>query len=195
MTIYGVALLAFCFLAGKLTGTLLGVLIGIDGDVGGVGFAMLLLIFGNAWLKRRGWLSRTLLRGFIPGVAIAILAGLGLAFLGGKKGIADLPLFSGMALLGGSMLGDFSVVATAMGADHGRHPAHRPLHRPRGYGSEAGALRGADGYVLYRAGVPALPFGAVFGGVGGGGLSGGQARFTSSCKSGKRARNSSVSRS
>ncbi len=57
MTIYGVAFLAFCFLAGKLTGTLLGVLIGIDGDVGGVGFAMLLLIFGNAWLKRRGWLS------------------------------------------------------------------------------------------------------------------------------------------
>ena len=34
-----------------------------------------------------------------------------------QKGIADLPLFAGMALLGGSMLRDFSVVATAMGAD------------------------------------------------------------------------------
>jgi malonate transporter MadM subunit len=43
--------------------------------------------------------------------------GLGLAFLGEKKGIADLPLFSGMALFGGAMLRDFSVVATAMGAD------------------------------------------------------------------------------
>ena len=59
----------------------------------------------------------SLLRKKIPGVAIAILAGLGLAFLGADKGIADIPLFAGMALLGGSMLRDFSVVATAMGAD------------------------------------------------------------------------------
>lgn len=57
MTIYGVALLAFCFLAGKITGTLLGAAIGINGDVGGVGFAMLLLILLNTWLKRRGWMD------------------------------------------------------------------------------------------------------------------------------------------
>ena len=56
MTIYGVALLAACFLLGKITGTLLGAAIGIDGDVGGVGFAMLLLVVGNNWLKRRGGL-------------------------------------------------------------------------------------------------------------------------------------------
>ena len=48
---------------------------------------------------------------------MAVIVGLGLAFLGEKKGIADLPLFSGMALFGGAMLRDFSVVATAMGAD------------------------------------------------------------------------------
>ena len=53
----------------------------------------------------------------IPDVAIAILFGLGLAFFGEKKGLADIPLFSGLAILGGSMLRDFSVVATAMGAD------------------------------------------------------------------------------
>ena len=63
------------------------------------------------------WLSRHLTRKKIPGVAIAILAGLALALLGEKKGIADLPLFAGMALLGGSMFRDFSIVATAMGAD------------------------------------------------------------------------------
>ncbi|MBB4079615.1 malonate transporter MadL subunit [Lewinella aquimaris] len=56
MTIYGVALLAFCFLVGKITGTLLGAAIGIDGDVGGVGFAMILLVAGNTWLKHRGGL-------------------------------------------------------------------------------------------------------------------------------------------
>lgn len=62
-------------------------------------------------------LSKQLTRNRIPGVAIAILIGLGLALLGDKKGIADIPLFAGMALLGGSMFRDFSVVATAMGAD------------------------------------------------------------------------------
>jgi len=63
------------------------------------------------------WLSKKLTRNKIPGVAIAILIGLALALLGDKKGIADIPLFAGMALLGGSMFRDFSVVATAMGAD------------------------------------------------------------------------------
>jgi len=54
MIIYGVALLAFCFLVGKLLGTYLGVLIGVNGDVGGVGFAMLLLMLINLQLKRSG---------------------------------------------------------------------------------------------------------------------------------------------
>ncbi|MBB4079614.1 malonate transporter MadM subunit [Lewinella aquimaris] len=63
------------------------------------------------------WVSRNVLGGKIPGVALAIIAGLALAFLGDKKGLADIPLFAGLALLGGSMLRDFAVVATAMGAD------------------------------------------------------------------------------
>ncbi|HKK73914.1 MAG TPA: malonate transporter subunit MadM [Saprospiraceae bacterium] len=63
------------------------------------------------------WLSSRLTRNKIPGVAIAILAGLGLALLGEEKGLADIPLFAGMAVLGGAMFRDFSVVATAMGAD------------------------------------------------------------------------------
>ncbi len=62
-------------------------------------------------------ISATLFNKKIPGVALAVIIGLSLAFLGDKKGIADLSLFSGMAFFGGSMLRDFAVVATAMGAD------------------------------------------------------------------------------
>lgn len=66
------------------------------------------------------WISDKLTRKKIPGVAIAISLGLVLAFLGDKKGISDIPLFAGMAILGGSMLRDFSIVATAMGVDLGK---------------------------------------------------------------------------
>jgi malonate transporter MadL subunit len=45
--IYGVAILAACYLVGKLLGDLLGILLDIDGNVGGVGFAMALLIWIN----------------------------------------------------------------------------------------------------------------------------------------------------
>ena len=44
MIIYGVALLSFCFLVGLVTGELIGVAIGAEANVGGVGIAMLLLI-------------------------------------------------------------------------------------------------------------------------------------------------------
>ncbi|MFZ9045637.1 MAG: malonate transporter subunit MadM [Cyclobacteriaceae bacterium] len=61
------------------------------------------------------WLSRKVTFNKIPGVAMAIIAALILAYFGGEKGIAEYPLFAGMALLGGSMLRDFSIVSTAMG--------------------------------------------------------------------------------
>ncbi len=64
------------------------------------------------------WLSKKVTNKKIPGAAIAIVTGLGLASFGGQKGIASIPLFSGMALLGGAMMRDFSVVATAMGANY-----------------------------------------------------------------------------
>lgn len=61
-------------------------------------------------------ISKYLFNGRIPGVAIAVLSALVLAFFGGEKGIADYPLFAGLAILGSSMFRDFTVVATAMGA-------------------------------------------------------------------------------
>jgi malonate transporter MadM subunit len=65
--------------------------------------------------------SDKLLRNKIPGTAIAIIVGLILAYIGGvvtggKNGIADIKAFSGFALLGGSMMRDFTIVATALGA-------------------------------------------------------------------------------
>ncbi|MDG2371319.1 MAG: malonate transporter subunit MadL [Flavobacteriaceae bacterium] len=53
MNIYGVSLLAFCFLFGKIIGTYLGSLIGLSGDVGGVGFSMFFLVFINSYLKKK----------------------------------------------------------------------------------------------------------------------------------------------
>lgn len=44
MVIYGVALLSFCMLVGVFAGDLLGDVIGVQANVGGVGIAMLLLI-------------------------------------------------------------------------------------------------------------------------------------------------------
>lgn len=42
--IYSLVTLAFCMLLGKYVGTLLGALVGVGGDVGGVGFAIVLLL-------------------------------------------------------------------------------------------------------------------------------------------------------
>jgi malonate transporter MadL subunit len=51
MTIYGVGLLAGCFIVGQLFGELLGRALHIDANVGGVGFAMLLFILLKEWLS------------------------------------------------------------------------------------------------------------------------------------------------
>jgi hypothetical protein len=65
-----------------------------------------------------GFLSRKLTFGRVQGSAIAILLGLALAYVGGRisggtKGLADISFFSGIGLMGGNMLRDFAIVATA----------------------------------------------------------------------------------
>lgn len=49
MIIYGVALLGVCLLVGVFLGELLGLIIGVKANVGGVGISMLLLIFLSHW--------------------------------------------------------------------------------------------------------------------------------------------------
>lgn len=64
--------------------------------------------------------SRLFTRGRVHGSAIAIFLGLvaavavGLA-MGGRKGVADLPLFAGVGVMGGAMFRDLAIVATAYG--------------------------------------------------------------------------------
>ncbi len=54
MAILGTALLALCYLVGLAVGELLGKWIGVDANVGGVGFAMILLLVARSQLEKRG---------------------------------------------------------------------------------------------------------------------------------------------
>ena len=72
------------------------------------------------WLSY--WFSDKFSAGRIHGSAIAITAGLALAYFGGihtggSKGIADIGWLSGIGLMGGGMLRDFAIVATAFGVN------------------------------------------------------------------------------
>ncbi|PGT82780.1 malonate transporter subunit MadM [Bacillus sp. AFS040349] len=66
-------------------------------------------------------ISNKLTKGRIHGSAIAIILGLLLAYVGGittggEKGLSDISIFAGIGLMGGGMLRDFAIVATAFGA-------------------------------------------------------------------------------
>ena len=66
------------------------------------------------------FISGKLTGGRLHGSAIAILTGLVLAYVGGvvtggSQGLADIEIFVGVGLLGGAMIRDFAIVATAFG--------------------------------------------------------------------------------
>lgn len=89
--------------------------------VGGYGLVGGFAVIGiTMWVSY--WISATFTKGRLHGSAIAILLGLILAYIGGavtggQKGVVDLPLLSGIGLLGGAMLRDFAIVATAFGVN------------------------------------------------------------------------------
>jgi malonate transporter MadM subunit len=75
---------------------------------------------GVMWLSYI--VSKYLTLGRIHGSAIAIILGLLLAYAGGiatggKNGLADIPMFAGLAIMGGAMIRDFAIVATAFEVD------------------------------------------------------------------------------
>ena len=80
MTIYGVALMAICSLIGVGIGDFLGDILHVKANLGGVGFAMFLLLAARAWLERRKGLSAGIILGtefwatmYIP-IAVALAA-------------------------------------------------------------------------------------------------------------------------
>ncbi len=67
-------------------------------------------------------LSARLTRGHLHGSAIAIMLGLLAAYVGGVvtgggRGVADLEVLAGIGLMGGGMLRDFAIIATAFGVN------------------------------------------------------------------------------
>jgi malonate transporter MadL subunit len=58
MKIYGVSILAVCFLIGQIMGHFLGKAFQLAGNLGGVGFAMLILVISNDYFKRKNLLQR-----------------------------------------------------------------------------------------------------------------------------------------
>lgn len=95
MAIYGTTLLSLCLLAGLTVGKLFGWLISVDANVGGVGIAMLLLIFIGDRLQRSGRLQPPSERGiafwssiYIPiVVAMAAIQNVLAAIKGGPAAI------------------------------------------------------------------------------------------------------------
>jgi malonate transporter MadL subunit len=55
--IYGLGILALSFILGQWVGELLGSVLGIDANVGGVGFAMIFLMLLKEWFSRKGWFN------------------------------------------------------------------------------------------------------------------------------------------
>jgi malonate transporter MadM subunit len=84
------------------------------------GLVMAFLIVGIISVFAQ-FVSDKVTRGRIHASAIAIFLGLILAYVGGKvsggsKGLSDVTLFTGIGVLGGSALRDFTIISTAHGA-------------------------------------------------------------------------------
>ncbi|MFN8432217.1 MAG: malonate transporter subunit MadM [Spirosomataceae bacterium] len=85
-----------------------------NGLVAGILVIALIILISEIFTKK-------VLKSKIPSSALAILMGLVLAYIGGlfsggEKGLADIEIFKGVGVLGGSMFRDFSIVASALGA-------------------------------------------------------------------------------
>ncbi|MBS7525882.1 malonate transporter subunit MadL [Fusibacter paucivorans] len=109
MEIYGLGIVAFCMYIGSFAGYFIGKLLGVSGNVGGVGFAMLLLVLLSNYYetKKGGWSERTqngillLSALYIPiVVAMAGIQNVVAAFSGGAVAF----LAGGIATIGSMLL-------------------------------------------------------------------------------------------
>ncbi|AAZ18999.1 malonate/sodium symporter, MadL subunit [Psychrobacter arcticus 273-4] len=101
MIIYGTALLAVSYLLGVFLGGLLGQMLGVDANIGGVAIAMILLIAGKELLAKKGYLPKSTQFGVLywAGMYIPIVV----AMAAGQNVVA--------ALSGGMVAAVVSVVA------------------------------------------------------------------------------------
>lgn len=109
MEIFGLGIVALCMFAGSFIGRFLGDVLGVNGDVGGVGFAMLLLVVISNYLesKNKGFSKKTehgillLAALYIPIViAMAAIQDVVSAFAGGFVAFAA----GGIATIGAMFL-------------------------------------------------------------------------------------------
>ena len=105
MIIYGLMLMGLSMFAGLMVGDLLGALLGISANIGGIGFAMLFLVVSSQKLIEKGLLSKPAEQGVgfwsaryiaivvamsanqnviaaLKGGPVAVIAGLGAVFIG-----------------------------------------------------------------------------------------------------------------
>lgn len=138
MAIYGTALLAACLLVGLVLGDWIGLALGVQANVGGVGIAMLLLIVTSDRLRTAGRMSKPTeagvmfwsmiyipivvamaasqdVRGALGSGALALLAG-GLTVVGC---FAAVPLISRLGGRGTAMPGDADVADSSIVPDRG----------------------------------------------------------------------------
>jgi len=98
--------------------------------------------------------SDKLTRGQLHGSSIAILLGLALAYwggvvTGGTQGLADIPFLAGVGIMGGAMIRDFAIIATAFGVSIDEI-------RKAGLGAVISLLAGVLGSFVVGAGVAYL---------------------------------------
>lgn len=105
MIIFGTALLAVCTLTGITIGNLLGKLMGIPANVGGIGIAMLILIFIGNYLKNKNLLQEEIEKGITFWSAIYIPVVVAMA---AKQNVFG-------AVSGGTMAITAGIVAVAIG--------------------------------------------------------------------------------
>ena len=90
-------------------------------DFLGAGSIVTAFLFSGVIILISDFISKKLTKGRLHPSAIAIFFGLILAYVGGvvsggEKGLADVAAFSGLGILGGSALRDFTIIASSYGA-------------------------------------------------------------------------------
>ena len=133
MVIYGVALLAGCLLAGVFVGDVLGQLIGVQANVGGVGIAMILLIVLSDVIRKRGGMKPLTRQGvlFWSGIYIPIVVA-----MAAKQNVIAAVKGGPAAILAGVLAVGVSFALVPALSRLGPEP---PAPSPRDEGDEVGA--------------------------------------------------------